>query len=106
MIKFFRKFLGIESPSDLDFWRGKPNVDLVALVSKHVPLKKVGRRYRGLCPFHPEKTPSFHVDESKGLFYCFGCQAGGNATKFMDLIDQISTYPNFKRDEDYGPRPM
>jgi len=60
-------------------------VDIVALVSESVPLKKSGRKFRGLCPFHPEKTPSFYVDDAKGLFYCFGCQAGGDAFKFVML---------------------
>ena len=50
------------------------HVSLVKVVSDYVPLKKSGRTWKGLCPFHNEKTPSFHVDEDKKLFYCFGCQ--------------------------------
>ncbi|HET9480485.1 MAG TPA: DNA primase [Candidatus Polarisedimenticolia bacterium] len=64
-------------------------VDIVALVSEAVPLKKAGRKYRGLCPFHPEKTPSFYIDDEKGLFYCFGCQAGGDAFKFVMLRENV-----------------
>lgn len=60
-------------------------VSLVKVVSDYVPLKKVGRKYKGLCPFHNEKTPSFNVDDDKKLFYCFGCQTGGNAITFLKL---------------------
>lgn len=60
-------------------------VSLVQVVSEFVPLKKSGRTYKGLCPFHQEKTPSFNVNEEKKLFYCFGCQTGGNAITFLTL---------------------
>lgn len=69
--------------------RVRAAVDLVALVSEFVPLKRVGRRHRGLCPFHSEKTPSFYVDDSKGLFFCFGCQTGGDAFKFVMLRENV-----------------
>jgi len=49
------------------------NVDIVEVVSRYVSLKKVGRNYFGLCPFHSEKTPSFSVNPGKGIFKCFGC---------------------------------
>jgi len=58
-------------------------VDILDLVSEYVDLKKAGRRYKGLCPFHPEKTPSFHVDKEKQFFYCFGCHTGGDAFTFL-----------------------
>jgi len=58
-------------------------VDLVDLVSAHVALKKAGKYYKGLCPFHQEKTPSFHVDRDKGLWHCFGCLRGGTAFDFV-----------------------
>ncbi|HEY3248709.1 MAG TPA: DNA primase [bacterium] len=58
-------------------------VDLVDLISAHVALKKAGKYYKGLCPFHSEKTPSFHVDREKGLWHCFGCQRGGTAFDFV-----------------------
>jgi len=64
-------------------------VDIVALISETVPLKKAGRKFRGLCPFHPEKTPSFYIDDAKGLFYCFGCQAGGDAFKFVQMRENV-----------------
>ncbi|MDI6772972.1 MAG: CHC2 zinc finger domain-containing protein [bacterium] len=56
--------------------------DIVALVSTHASLKKSGRYYKGLCPFHQEKTPSFLVDPERGLFHCFGCGAGGDIFDF------------------------
>src|SRR5438105_7314962 len=54
-----------------------------------VPLKHVGRKHKGLCPFHSEKTPSFTVDADKGFFYCFGCHAGGDVFKFLELHEQV-----------------
>lgn len=57
--------------------------DIVDMLSDYVHLKKAGTNYKGLCPFHHEKTPSFTVNPAKGLFYCFGCQAGGNIVRFL-----------------------
>ncbi|MEJ5365615.1 MAG: DNA primase [Desulfosoma sp.] len=62
--------------------RIKQAVDVLDLIGSAVPLKRVGTRYVGLCPFHREKTPSFQVDASAGLFYCFGCGAGGDVITF------------------------
>ena len=59
--------------------------DIVAVASEHTKLRKAGRRYHGLCPIHKEKTPSFSVDSEQGLFYCFGCGAGGDAIKLHML---------------------
>lgn len=60
--------------------------DIVDLIGQRVKLKKTGRTYSGCCPFHQEKTPSFHVYRDKQYFHCFGCQANGNAIRFlMDL---------------------
>lgn len=59
--------------------------DVVAIASEHTRLRKAGRRYQGLCPLHKEKTPSFSVDPVAGLFYCFGCGAGGDAIKLHML---------------------
>lgn len=53
--------------------------DLVELLTPHVQLKKAGRSFKGLCPFHQEKSPSFHVDPVRGFYHCFGCGAGGTA---------------------------
>ncbi len=64
--------------------------DLVEVVSTQVALSGSGRRLRGLCPFHPEKTPSFHVDTEKGLWHCFGCKAGGDAFRFVELAMGLS----------------
>ena len=64
-------------------------VDIVRVVSEYVPLKPAGARFRGLCPFHQEKTPSFHVDPERKLFFCFGCQTGGDLFKFVMLYEQV-----------------
>ena len=63
--------------------------DIVRLISEYVPLKPAGVRLKGLCPFHQEKTPSFTVDAKNQLFYCFGCQTGGDAFKFVQLYEKI-----------------
>jgi DNA primase len=59
--------------------------DILSVASEHTRLRKAGRRYEGLCPIHKEKTPSFSVDPVQGLFYCFGCGAGGDAIKLHML---------------------
>ena len=63
--------------------------DIVQVVQETVPLKKVGGTYKGLCPFHAEKTPSFHVNRDRGFFHCFGCGAGGDVFKFVELRDRV-----------------
>ncbi|MBD2570008.1 DNA primase [Anabaena lutea] len=64
----------------------KLRADIVDVVSEYVVLRKRGKDFVGLCPFHDEKSPSFTVSPNKQMYYCFGCQAGGNAIKFlMDL---------------------
>lgn len=62
-------------------------VDIVDLIAQRVKLKKTGRTYSGCCPFHQEKSPSFHVYRDKGYYHCFGCQANGNAIRFLMDID-------------------
>ncbi len=63
--------------------------DIVALISEHSLLKKVGRRWSGLCPFHTEKTPSFSVNAEEGFYYCFGCQQSGDAITFVRAMDGL-----------------
>jgi len=67
-------------------------IDILDLISEYVRLKKTGRSYKGLCPFHPEKTPSFHVDRDKQLFYCFGCHSGGDMFTFLMKMEGL-TFP-------------
>lgn len=62
--------------------------DIVDIIGQRVKLKKTGRTYSGCCPFHQEKTPSFHVYRDKQYYHCFGCQANGNAIRFLMDIDQ------------------
>jgi len=64
--------------------------DIVELISERVELKKQGNRYSGLCPFHSEKSPSFSVSPDKGMYYCFGCGAGGNAITFVMETEGMS----------------
>ena len=67
----------------------KANVNIVDIIGQYVSLKKQGRNYFGLCPFHNEKSPSFCVSESKQIFHCFGCGAGGDALGFLKKIENI-----------------
>jgi DNA primase len=84
----------------------RSSIDLVSVVSEHVSLKKAGRRFKGLCPFHDEKTPSFTVDADRNLFYCFGCNTGGDAFRFVMLREGID-FPEAARllGERVGVRP-
>lgn len=63
--------------------------DIVDYVSQYVQLKKSGRDYSGLCPFHKEKSPSFHVSQDKQLFHCFGCGASGNLVQFVMRTENL-----------------
>ena len=67
----------------------KHHADIVAVIQDYVSLKKAGATYKGLCPFHGEKTPSFHVNRDKGFFYCFGCGVGGDVFKFLELHGKV-----------------
>jgi DNA primase len=70
--------------------RVRDSVDIVDLVSGYVSLKKRGKNWLGLCPFHSEKTPSFNVNPDKQIFHCFGCGVGGDAFKFLELQKGLS----------------
>ena len=68
----------------------RSSASIVGVISGYVQLRKRGRNYIGLCPFHSEKTPSFTVSEDKQIFHCFGCHAGGNVFKFLMDYEKIS----------------
>lgn len=69
----------------------RQNVDILELIKEYVPnVKRSGRTYKASCPFHKEKTPSFSISPDKGLFYCFGCQAGGDIFEFLMRIENLS----------------
>jgi DNA primase len=68
----------------------RDRASIVEVISDYVTLKRTGRNYMGLCPFHGEKTPSFTVSEDKGIFHCFGCHAGGSVFHFLMKYDQLS----------------
>jgi DNA primase len=74
----------------------KSHADIVQIVQERVPLRRSGTAWKGLCPFHGEKTPSFQVNGDKGFFHCFGCGAGGDVIKFVELFDKV-TFPDAVR---------
>ena len=75
-------------PGDFDLV--KERVDIVQLVGESVPLKKAGRGYVGLCPFHLEKTPSFHVDPERRSYKCFGCSEGGDVFTWLEKREGLT----------------
>ena len=68
----------------------RDRTDIVSIISDHVVLKKTGKNFKGLCPFHSEKTSSFSVSPDKRIYHCFGCGTGGNVFKFLMQIQSIS----------------
>jgi DNA primase len=74
---------------DEDVARVRAETDFVAVASEKMALRRVGQRWTGLCPFHPEKTPSFSLNAEQGFYYCFGCGAKGDAITFVREIDQL-----------------
>ena len=74
---------------DEDVARVREVTDIVALASEHIALKRVGRRFTGLCPFHSEKSPSFSINPEMGVYYCFGCQKSGDAITFVREIEHL-----------------
>jgi DNA primase len=67
----------------------KHQADIVVVIQDYVSLKKTGATYKGLCPFHGEKTPSFQVNRDKGFFHCFGCGVGGDVIKFLEMHEKV-----------------
>lgn len=74
---------------DEDIARVRDATDIVKVISEHLQLKRVGQRWVGLCPFHQERTPSLSVNAERGLYYCFGCGASGDAITFVREIDHL-----------------
>ncbi|MBI4042187.1 MAG: DNA primase [Deltaproteobacteria bacterium] len=68
----------------------KDKVHIVDIISEYVPLRQAGHDFKGLCPFHSEKTPSFVVSSDKQLYHCFGCKAGGDVIAFVQQYEQVS----------------
>jgi len=77
----------------------RERADIVEIIDSYIPLKKAGRSFKALCPFHPEKTPSFYVSPQKQIFHCFGCGEGGNVfhflmkylnTSFVEAVKQVA----------------
>jgi DNA primase len=87
--------MGLFPEAFLDDLRGQ--ADIVLVIQDYVPLKRAGASYRGLCPFHAEKTPSFNVNRDRGFFHCFGCGVGGDVFKFLELREQIGFQDAVKR---------
>ncbi|UCG30601.1 MAG: DNA primase [candidate division WOR-3 bacterium] len=75
----------------------KRQTDIVDIIGRYVQLKKMGKNYRGLCPFHSEKNPSFYVNPEKGIYYCFGCKKGGNAINFLMEYEKLDFPDAIKR---------
>jgi DNA primase len=67
----------------------RTQTDIVQLIGGYVPLKKAGRYYKGLCPFHSERTPSFHVNPERQTYHCFGCGVGGTAINFVMVTEKL-----------------
>ena len=93
--------------------RVRTAADMVEVVSAHTELRQRGVRWLGLCPFHDERTPSFSVDPAEKLYYCFGCQAGGNIFTFLeekegldfrDAVEQLADRYGVELEYDTGGR--
>jgi DNA primase len=79
--------MGLFPQQFIDDLRMQANI--LQVVQEVVPLKRAGNSYKGNCPFHNEKTPSFHVHPDKGFFHCFGCNVGGDVFKFVELHEKV-----------------
>ena len=89
----------------------KDSIDIVDVISRRISLKRAGSNYKGVCPFHNEKTPSFVVSEAKQIFTCFGCGASGDAIEFVkrynnlefnDAIRQLASEYGIEMEENRG----
>ena len=67
----------------------KSRLDVAEVISRYMPLKRAGVNFRGLCPFHGEKTPSFHVTPARQIWHCFGCGEGGDVISFVQKIEKL-----------------
>lgn len=72
-----------------DIARVREATDFVALASEHIALKRTGRQFQGLCPFHSEKSPSFSINPEKGVYYCYGCLASGDVISFVRELEHL-----------------
>src|SRR3954469_19932735 len=79
--------MGLFPQTFIDDLRLQANI--LQVVQEYVPLKRAGATYKGNCPFHNEKTPSFNVNPEKGFFHCFGCGVGGDVFKFLELHEKV-----------------
>lgn len=70
--------------------RVREQTDIVSLIGEHVALKRSGAQFKGLCPFHPEKSPSFYVHPQRQFFHCFGCQASGDVFTFLTRLEGVA----------------
>src|SRR5271169_5504119 len=68
----------------------RARADIVEIIGSHVRLRRAGRNFVGLCPFHEEKTPSFSVNLERGFFHCFGCGAGGTVFDFLMKLEGLA----------------
>ena len=76
--------------------RIKESLDISDVINSYIPLKRFGNNYKALCPFHSEKTPSFSVNTEKQIYYCFGCQKGGDVFQFVMEYEQIDFFNALK----------
>ena len=85
-----------------DVEKVKQKTDIVSIIGEHVALKKAGRNFRGLCPFHSEKTPSFMVSPELQIFKCFGCGESGDVISFLEKHEGMEFYETLKFLADRG----
>src|SRR6187399_1946866 len=95
---------GLVSPATLEQVRAAN--DIIDVISAVVPLKRAGASFTALCPFHREKTPSFHVNPRKQTFYCFGCHKGGDVFTFVKEYESIDFVEAVKRLADRAKIPL